>query len=356
MRTYLHYCSTQWPTDWRIHKRWIIFRHYIRYLTRAYQKGVYVPATPQDEYVASPVLSPTRSVFSDMGESTLFERSVAALDETIQLMTQFRSLLAEFALLLNKSNPSDLNHRTLELTNLLMNAHDTVGWGPIEYIQRTYKYLNRTRKFTFNSLCTTRHIFNTLIRIGETNEAKLALSYYLELLGVPNFVQIFQSLSTDEEEDFLEEMIETIQNRLEYINEQSSQSSSKNIWDIELKLKKLLEGGDSSSEDEEEYIPPPLSIPKKKSPTGSCESDTEFDVVRLVLHATQQLYAQQGQEATILSDIATCLLEESENLKRKKASQWRSLMAQSKRQRGISYGIYASQCKSFYFFLKSNDT
>lgn len=50
MRTYLHHCCTQWPSDWRIHKRWIIFRHYIRYLTRAYQKGVYVPATPEDEY------------------------------------------------------------------------------------------------------------------------------------------------------------------------------------------------------------------------------------------------------------------------------------------------------------------
>lgn len=33
---------------WRIHKRWIIFRHYIRYLTRAYQKGVYVPIDKDD--------------------------------------------------------------------------------------------------------------------------------------------------------------------------------------------------------------------------------------------------------------------------------------------------------------------
>jgi hypothetical protein len=51
MRTYLQYCCTEWPTNWRIHKRWVIFRHYIRYLTRAYQKGVYVPASPDDEYI-----------------------------------------------------------------------------------------------------------------------------------------------------------------------------------------------------------------------------------------------------------------------------------------------------------------
>lgn len=319
MRTYLHYCSTQWPTDWRIHKRWIIFRHYIRYLTRAYQKGVYVPA--QDEYTA------TKSAFSDAGESTLFERSEAALEETIQLMTQFRALLAVFVPLLIKSSPIDLHHRTLELTNLLVSAHDTVGWGPMEYIQRTLKYLMRTRKFTFNSLCTTRHIFYTLIRIGETQQAKLALSLYLELLGVPTLSSF--------DEDQLEELMDTVQNRLEYITEQSSASATKNIGEIELKLKKLQDN-EGDFDDEE---------PKKKSPTGSCESDTEFDVVRLILHATQHLYSQHGKEATILSDIALALLQEAEILKRKKASQWKSLMVIGKRQCGIAYSIYASQCK-----------
>jgi hypothetical protein len=43
MRTYVKFCSI-WPSDWRPYKRWVIFRHYLRYLTRAYQKNVYVPA------------------------------------------------------------------------------------------------------------------------------------------------------------------------------------------------------------------------------------------------------------------------------------------------------------------------
>jgi hypothetical protein len=41
MRTYVKFCSI-WPSDWRPYKRWVIFRHYLRYLTRAYQKNVYV--------------------------------------------------------------------------------------------------------------------------------------------------------------------------------------------------------------------------------------------------------------------------------------------------------------------------
>lgn len=320
MRTYLHYCCTLWPLDWHIHKRWIIFRHYIRYLTRAYQKGVYVPATPQDEYIASPLMSPTKSVFSDAGETTLFERSAAALEEIMQLMTQFRHLLATFALLLNKTNPIDLNHRALELSNLLVSAHETVGWGPTEYIQRTLKYFNRTREFTFNSTCTTRHIFYTLVRVGETKEAKLALIHYLELLGLPNFFE------TNHHE--LETLVDTLQTRLAYINLHSSLSAAQNILDLETK------------QDDKD-----VCLPKKKPPTGSCESDTEFDVVRLILSATQHLYTQQGQEATLLTDLAVAILEESDLLKKKKASQWKSLMTRAKRLGGTSYGLLATQCK-----------
>ncbi|KAK4520928.1 uncharacterized protein ATC70_006811 [Mucor velutinosus] len=367
MRTYLHYCCTQWPLDWRIHKRWIVFRHYIRYLTRAYQKGVYVPAAPEDEYTspASPVLSPSRSVFSETGDTTLFERSAAALDETIQLMTQFRSLLTVFANTYHKKNPVDLSHRALELSNLLFAAHDTVGWGSTDYMRRTLRYLYRTRKFTFNSLCTTRHIFYTLMKLGEVQEAKLALLEYLELLNVPHILDKDQSALTlaeqqqdssdDEDEDaYLENVAETIQNRLDHITHQSMASTNKNLLFWEDKLK-LLQGIRDPEEEEEEFYssddsnPPPVTqrVPKKKAPVGSYESDMEFDVVKVIIAASHQLYGRhykQGQEASALSDIAVALMEESEHLKKKKASQWRLLMVQSRRVRGASYGLYAMQC------------
>lgn len=359
MRTYLQYCIQSWPTDWRIHKRWIIFRHYLRYLTRAYQKGVYVPATPQDEYTTTTTGGGNRSVFSDAGETTLYERSLAALEETMQLMTQFRNLLATHASSPNK-NALDIHHRTLELSNLLVSTHDTVGWGPMDYIKRTSKYFNRSRKLTFNSLCTTRHLLYTHVKLGETKQAKLALVCYFELLGVPNILDLVGNHDGGQEEeedveDKLEQVVDMLQNRLEYINEQSVMSASKNIWELELKFRKLQEEGEEeeksegSSGDDDEGVGHFAAIPKKKTPTGSCENDNEFDVVRLVLTATQQLYGNNkgdnGKEATILCDVAVALLEESETLKKKKASQYKSLMASSKRQRGVAYGLYASQCK-----------
>lgn len=339
MRAYLNYCCTQWPIDWRIHKRWVIFRHYIRYLTRAYQKGVYVPATAQDEYISSPVLSPTKSVFSDAGETTLFERSSAALEETILLATQFRQLLATFAPLLSQSNPTDLHHRTLELSHLLVSAHETVGWGPDSYVQRTLKYFVRTKKFTFNSLCTTRHIFYTLVRVGETKQAKLALTCYLELLGVPDFIECYQTVD-------LVNLVDVIKTKLQSITRSSSESGSNNLYQIETKLNGLID--ELSSEDDEVNG----ALPKKKPATGSCESDTEFDVVRMLLWATQYLYPDLGLQATVLTDIAVALLEESDFLKKKKASQWRGLMVQAKRLCGISYALYASQCKIIIFYFK----
>jgi hypothetical protein len=303
----------------------------------------------------SPTLTATRSVFSEAGETTLFERSAAALDETMQLMTQFRNLLAAFAPLLNKKNPIDLNHRVLELSNLLVAAHDTVGWGPVEYIRRTRKFLNRSRKFTFNSVCISRHLFYTLLRLGEMQEAKLALTHYLELLGVPHLIDRetltnenqekshIDGDSSDEEVSYLEELVETIQDRLEYIAHESQATANKNLLSLE---KTLCELADLPESEDDDNVQP--TLPKKKTPIGSCESDTEFDVVRLVLAAAQQLYGQhdgKGQEATVLSDVAVTLLEESEHLKRKKASQWKSLMAQSRRVRGSSYSLYSSQCE-----------
>lgn len=319
---------------------------------------------------ASPVLSPTRSVFSETGETTLFERSAAALDETIQLVTQFRSLLTVFANANHKKNPVDLSHRALELSNLLFAAHDTVGWGSTDYTRRTLRYLYRTRKFTFNSLCTTRHLFNTLLKLGEVQEAKLALLEYLELVGVPHVLDKDKSVpksaeqqqqsmdsSDDEDEDtYLENIAEIIQNRLDYIVHQSLSSTNNNLlfWEKKLKLLQGIQDQEEEeiySSDDNDQLPVPMPMPQKKPPTGSYESDMEFDVVKIIIAASQQLYGQhykQGQEASALSDIAVALMEESEHLKKKKASQWRLLMVQSRRVKGASYGLYAAQCKFIY--------
>ncbi|CEP19058.1 hypothetical protein [Parasitella parasitica] len=362
MRAYLHYCSTQWTSEWRMHKRWIVFRHYIRYLTRAYQKGVYVPALPDDEYTSPG--SPVLSVLPEPGKkTTLFESSTAALEETAQLTTQFLRLFTVFADKYHKANPTDLNHRALELTNLLFTAHDTVGWGSIDYIGRILRYLHKSRQYTFNSLCTTRHLFYTLLKLGQVHEARLALFEYLGLLNAPDVLgSASQRISYssggegDEEEDAFREktIAETIQHRLAYITSQSASSLNRNLLYWEDKLRSLQgtqEHKDNalySSDDNDDQTPEPKRrMPQKKPPVGSYESDMEFDTVRVIIAAAQQLFGQhyrQGQEASALSDIAVALMEESEHLRKKKAGQWRSLMVQSRRVQGSSYGLYATQC------------
>jgi hypothetical protein len=67
-----------------------------------------------------------------------------------------------------------------------------------------------------------------------------------------------------------------------------------------------------------------------------------------VLLSGISLYAQfldgKSQEGVVVSDLAVGMMEESE-LRKKKASQWKFLMVQCRRSRGIAYGLFASQCK-----------
>ncbi|KAI8987068.1 hypothetical protein BDB01DRAFT_593512 [Pilobolus umbonatus] len=357
MRTYLSFCQNIWPADWRIHKRWVIFRHYIRYVTRAYQKGVYVPATPEDRFIsiASPIVSPTQSLFSDNGDTRLFEQSAAALNETIQLVTQFRTLLSVFATQLLEDNQLELKHRTLELTTLLVSAHDTMGWGTREYMERTLTYFHRIRQLTFNSLSVTRHIFHILLRLGNVEEARHALLQYLALLGIPELDSVM-AITDDNDDDILNRVVETIQGKLQSIVEDSTESANYTFLQIESRLKEervLVE------ETEDANYVPFKPVVKRKPPPGSFEYDNDFDVVRLLLIGAQEIYAtllENAQYAVLLTDIGVSLMEESE-LKKKKASQWRSLMVQCRRTRGISYTLWASRCndeeRRFAYYTES---
>lgn len=260
-------------------------------------------------------------MFSDAGEVTLFEKSAAALEETMQLMNQFRSLLSIFAQKLHQRDPSNLNHRTIEYSNLLFSAHDTVGWGTDDYVKRIQRYVIRSRKFTFNSICTTRHLFYTLIRLHDLKEAKAAFQQYLELTGITHLFDLQEF-----DDDLFEEIAEKVQNQLDSIVHHSQTSATQHLEKLEKSIGQTLD--------------------KKKPALGSCESEMEFDVVKVILTAIHKIYAveKQGREASLLSELAVALLEESQHLKRKKGTMWKSLMTQSRRAAGSAYGLYASQC------------
>jgi hypothetical protein len=285
----------------------------------------------------------------------------------MQLVTLFRQLLSTLVPRLNiKGSKMDLNHRTIELANLLVAAHETVGWGPTSYIKRKLQLFYRMRKFTFNSLCITRHIFHTLMRLGDLKEAQQALQTYIELLNVPN---VFGT-EMDQDND-IETRVEAMQDKLNTIVSESTSSATTVLAELEYKIKQILELHNEEEDEMEsdsgsdEGLPSspvlmrrlslsttrlPLHVKlttKKKPSTGSTEPDTEFDIVRVLLSGIS-LYAQfldgKSQEGVVVSDLAVGMMEESE-LRKKKASQWKFLMVQCRRSRGIAYGLFASQCK-----------
>lgn len=300
MRSYLHYCRTQqWPLHWRIHKRWIIFRHYIRYLTRAYQKGVYVSI-----------------------DETSSASSFSALNETIQLVSQFQILLNESV----KLSSLELNHKTLELCHLLVAAHDTIGWGPKEYRERVLKFFYQARAYTFNSISLSRHIFHLQASLGQSKRTNLSLKNYLQLLGITKL----EILREDEDHSILYDMTEKIQESLQSITRDSLTSASKYL---EIAEKTIKDGLNEFSV---------ANTTKRKVPPGTFENDNVFDVVSTILVALKHGFVDSSEEGLVLSDIATHLLEESEGLKR--TSQWKTWMAQSRRFRGCFYGQYAVQC------------
>ncbi|PHZ15243.1 protein prenylyltransferase [Rhizopus microsporus ATCC 52813] len=349
MRAYTNYCHTQWwPVHFRIHKRWIIFRHYIRYLTRAYQKGLYIPAG-EDDSLTSPVTSPVKSTFSENSST-----SASALDETILLVNEFRALLNEFVKRSLSTEPIDINHKTLEICHLIVSAHDTVGWGPEEHIERMLRFFYKARALTFNSPSISRHIFYLHLYLNQHDKATLALKSYLELLGLPDILKKGDNLYHDEENEdhsLAEGMISTIQQQLQKVQTDSNDSASQCLQAVEQKINSVLATYDEKSSDEDEFLPPAQSslldtvMTKRKVPPGACENDNEFDVVRVLLAGAQQIYSclPQNNEGIVLCDLAMALLEEAETLKKKKMNQWKLLMIQCRRARGCSYGLYASK-------------
>ncbi|EIE86446.1 hypothetical protein RO3G_11157 [Rhizopus delemar RA 99-880] len=284
MRSYLHYCNTKrWPMHWRIHKRWIIFRHYIRYLTRAYQKGVYVPVDKDD--------------------------------------------------------------LTLELCHLLVSAHDTVGWGPKDYSERILKFFYNARVYTFNSPTLCRHMVNLSdkktcilatknylellgiknIQLTARDEDGSVLHEMVETIGKK------LQLVTHDSSNSASCHLNSVEKRIvDILTSQGSNSNEEQGDAFSSSLKPKSE----------------TATVKRKLPPGAYENDNELDVVCTLLIAVKRVYADMPneEEGLILCDLAVALLEEADGLKKKKMNQWKSLMVQCRRIRGCLYGLCALQC------------
>ncbi|KAG0189345.1 hypothetical protein DFQ28_003546 [Apophysomyces sp. BC1034] len=174
MRAYTQLASL-WSSNWRMQKRWVVFRHYGKYLLQSYKKNTYIPVTGR---------APQRS---------------SAFEELDCLMNLFQQLLTA---LMPSLNATQQNDRVLELANLIIEAHDSIGWGEISHVRRVLQFLYQAKERTFNSPCISRHIFFTLMRLGNFDEAKHAFRTYIELLGLPDVDKDDEMpLSTEDKEN-----------------------------------------------------------------------------------------------------------------------------------------------------------
>ncbi|KAI8147176.1 hypothetical protein BJV82DRAFT_665280 [Fennellomyces sp. T-0311] len=137
MRAYLKLSNAYWRTNWRPHKRWVIFNLY---------------ALEAD----------------------------TSVDELIPVMDILRKLHKSFVTI---DTTTELNQRTVELANLTSQVHDRVGWGDVRHIRRVLQFLYQAKEHTFNSACITRHLLFTLLRLGNFDEAKHTFASYMDLVG-----------------------------------------------------------------------------------------------------------------------------------------------------------------------------
>ncbi|KAF7732343.1 hypothetical protein EC973_005239 [Apophysomyces ossiformis] len=190
MRAYTQLASS-WSSDWRMYKRWIVFRHYGKYLIESCKKGTYVPVTGRT-----------------------LQRS-SAFEELDCLMNLFRQLLAS---LLPSLNAKQQSEHVLELANLMIAAHDQIGWGEISHVRRVLQFLYQAKERTFNNPCISRYIFFALMRLGNFDEAKYAFRTYAELVGLKDLDKEDEfDLSSEDAEDkadlfFQRESAEDVQN------------------------------------------------------------------------------------------------------------------------------------------------
>ncbi|ORX48244.1 hypothetical protein DM01DRAFT_1338707 [Hesseltinella vesiculosa] len=167
LRLYQNFTSSQ-PTHWRIHKREIISKYSLDFLSYCYQHEDYAPPPLGDTSVQ---MSPA-------------EYEAYKQDMFVSEMTQLYSVYEKLVYgLVSFPSAGQTNVVLLDLVDRMAEDLEMIGNPPTE-LRSFLETLNRATQRTFNSSKITRHLFNTLYLLGEFKEADHALSSYLYLVGL----------------------------------------------------------------------------------------------------------------------------------------------------------------------------
>ncbi|KAG9298511.1 hypothetical protein G9A89_016508 [Geosiphon pyriformis] len=227
-RTYQLYAAI-WD-KFQLNKKAIIYRNFIKFLSKTYQEGTYVP----------PSISET---FSLNGSSSLLTPHTFR-SELTEIHTQYENVLYK---LTSFPKAGEVNWRVLEMVDQVMSDWALVGYGKTsemrsvvednarwmlflhskgarkyrafpyifspcssffkrdriarDYLRETiscmieharwkiFQMLYRAAEMTFHSPRILRHLLNTLITMGEYEEAELALSAYIAMVEKTKEIQ-----------------------------------------------------------------------------------------------------------------------------------------------------------------------
>ncbi|CAG8486912.1 7648_t:CDS:10 [Funneliformis mosseae] len=162
-RTYQLY-TTLWGDKFKINKRAIIYKYFIKLLSRIYQEGTYVP--------------PSATSLNTSEQSTVYTPHTFR-NELTELHSLYENILYQITTF---PKAGEINSRMLEMVDQIMTDWTVLGSGTAAEMRGLIEMLHRVTHKTFQSPRVLRHLINTLIIYGDYEEAELALNAYIALV------------------------------------------------------------------------------------------------------------------------------------------------------------------------------
>ncbi|CAI2165960.1 1376_t:CDS:10 [Funneliformis geosporum] len=162
-RTYQLY-TTLWGDKFRIKKRAIVYKYFIKLLSRIYQEGTYVP--------------PSATSLDTSEQSTVYTPHTFRIELT-ELHSLYENILYQITTF---PKAGEINSRMLEMVDQVMSDWAVLGGGTAAEMRGLIEMLHRVTHKTFQSPRILRHLINTLIIYGDYEEAELALNAYIALV------------------------------------------------------------------------------------------------------------------------------------------------------------------------------
>ncbi|KAI8062688.1 hypothetical protein BC940DRAFT_308128 [Gongronella butleri] len=315
LRLYQKFTSSQ-PTHWRIHKREIISKYSLAFLSYCFKRHEYVPPPLGDN-----------SVQMSADDFAAYRHDMF-VSEMMQLYALYEKLVYG---MVSFPSAGNVNTILLDLVDRMAEDLHMIG-NPAPELRNYLETLTRATQRTFNSSKITRHLFNTLYLLGEFKEADHALSSYLYLVGL-------QSQATKDASDTGDAITLDAQGRLTPLpcpdEEVLRQLAHDAVPDLPIVVS-------SSSSTATANTTASATLHQRRPSTIAAHRTDDKEPVETILHVLNRgmrmydKYVNKGVHAVELANLAKIVLEVAGI-----ARVGNALAAQVYRNIGAAYGVLA---------------